>query len=370
MELTFRGIAEDAPGAAWFEVFQRGWPGWRSWYLARGGDRGPSIDEAARALRRYMPEIEGLWECLVSATNAGDEAARFLSFWRPPQYLVSCSQAVAVDSEGPSLVRNYDLDPKLNEATMLLTRWRGRAVIGMVDGMAGLADGMNDAGLAVSLSFGGRAVTGPGFGIPLIMRYVLEICSDVAEAIEALRAIPSHMSYNITLIDRNYEWATVFVAPDRPSIVMPTPWSVNHQLGNEWPRHCRKSNTLKRGAHLKSLYASHPPSGAELAAEFRRAPLFSSGYNQGFGTVYTAEYRPHALTAALSWSDGTVHQWQMKHFVPACLHVAYRSGGSMVLHAPAKVISAAPGRQNKITTRNLEWDRRSRSNPAANKGKA
>ena len=251
MELTFRGIAEDAPGAAWFEVFQRGWPGWRSWYLARGGDRGPSIDEAARALRRYMPEIEGLWECLVSATNAGDEAARFLSFWRPPQYLVSCSQAVAVDSEGPSLVRNYDLNPELNEATMLLTRWRGRAVIGMVDGMAGLADGMNDAGLAVSLSFGGRAVTGPGFGIPLIMRYVLEICSDVAEAIEALRAIPSHMSYNITLIDRNCEWATVFVAPDRPSIVMPTPWSVNHQLGNEWPRHCRKSNTLKRGAHLE-----------------------------------------------------------------------------------------------------------------------
>ena len=98
---------------------------------------------------------------------------------------------------------------------------------------------------------------------------------DVAEAIEALRAIPSHMSYNITLIDRNCEWATVFVAPDRPSIVMPTPWSVNHQLGNEWPRHCRKSNTLKRGAHLKSLYASHPPSGAELATEFSpRAAIF------------------------------------------------------------------------------------------------
>ncbi len=370
MELTFRGVAEEAPGAAWLEVFQRGWPGWRSWYLGRGGDRGPSIDEAARALRRYMPEFEGLWESLVSAANAGDEAARFLSFWRPPQYLVNCSQAVAVDSEGPFLVRNYDLHPELNEATMLLTRWRGRAVIGMVEGMAGLADGMNDAGLAVSLSFGGRTVTGPGFGIPLIMRYLLEICSDVAQAIEALRAIPSHMSYNITVIDRNCEWATVFVAPDRPSIVMPTPWAVNHQLGDEWPSHCRRSKTLKRAAHLDSLYTSHPPSGSEMSAEFRRAPLFSSGYSEGFGTVYTAEYRPHALTAALSWSDGTAHQWQMNHFVPACLTVAYHSGGSKVLHATAETLNEAPSRQNRITTRNLEGDRPSRSHSATKPGKA
>jgi hypothetical protein len=107
-----------------------------------------------------------------------------------------------------------------------------------------------------------------------------------------------------------------------------------------------------------------------MSAEFRRAPLFSSGYSEGFGTVYTAEYRPHALTAALSWSDGTAHQWQMNHFVPACLTVAYHSGGSKVLHATAETLNEAPRRQNRITTRNLEGDRPSRSHPAAKPGKA
>ena len=52
----------------------------------------------------------------------------------------------------------------------------------MSDCLWGLLDGMNDAGLAVSLTFGGRPVLGDGFGIPLVMRYVLETCEDVAEA--------------------------------------------------------------------------------------------------------------------------------------------------------------------------------------------
>ena len=43
----------------------------------------------------------------------------------------------------------------------------------MSDCLWGLLDGINDAGLAVSLAFGGRA-TREGFGIPLVVRYLLE----------------------------------------------------------------------------------------------------------------------------------------------------------------------------------------------------
>ena len=52
---------------------------------------------------------------------------------------------------------------------------------------------MNDAGLAVSLT----AVTGypgpPGFGIPLVVRYLLETATTTREAIAAVSRLPVHM---------------------------------------------------------------------------------------------------------------------------------------------------------------------------------
>ena len=50
----------------------------------------------------------------------------------------------------------------------------------MSDCLWGLLDGVNDAGLAVSLTFGGRRDVGDGFGIPIVVRYLLEVCSDVS----------------------------------------------------------------------------------------------------------------------------------------------------------------------------------------------
>ena len=76
------------------------------------------------------------------------------------------------------LVRNYDLDPNLNEGLILHSNWNARKVIATSEFLWGVADGMNDAGLALSLVFGGRKVLGDGFGIPLILRYALEVCSE------------------------------------------------------------------------------------------------------------------------------------------------------------------------------------------------
>ena len=50
----------------------------------------------------------------------------------------------------------------------------------MLDGGWGLLDGMNDAGLAGSLTFGGRFAQAPGVGIVIVLRYLLETCDTVA----------------------------------------------------------------------------------------------------------------------------------------------------------------------------------------------
>jgi len=304
VELTFRSVSECAPGPKWRGIFESGWPGWSTWLgSAAGGPLGGAERpiQAERALRRHMPEMARVWERLVETAGADERAAQFLTFWTPPRYLVHCAQAVLVDQDGPVLVRNYDLDPALNEGCLLDSAWLGRRVMGMVEGMAGLADGMNAAGLAVSLAFGGRPAIGRGFGIPLIVRYLLEVCSDVTDALEALRLLPCHMSYNLTLVDRQGRHATVLLAPDRPPIVTEVRLATNHQLGVEWPRHARMTRTIEREVSLARTLADPGTDRHALRDAFLSAPLHSLRYGEGFGTVYTAVYRPAEASMELAW---------------------------------------------------------------------
>ena len=55
----------------------------------------------------------------------------------------------------------------------------------------------------------------PGIGVPLILRYVLQTCETAAEAEAALRRIPTHMSYNVTVVDAERRYLTAYLAPDR-----------------------------------------------------------------------------------------------------------------------------------------------------------
>ena len=299
MDVTFRSLSEGKPGDAWKAVFDAGWPGWRSWLRTRQTPDAPSLTASEKALRRHMPEFAPIWERLVETAGADEEAARFLTFWSPPRYLGQCANAVSGGAE-PALVRNYDLDPRLNEATLLLSAWSGRKVMGMVEGLAGLADGINEDGLAVSLTYGGRRGVGEGFGIPMTVRYLLETCSDVAEAEKTLRRLPHHMSYNLTLLDHSGRHVTAMIAPDREIVVSDARAITNHQGRVEDERHAAFCNTVGRLAHLEAI----DPGGMErtaLVAEFQRTPVFNTQFEAGFGTVYTAAYVPARGEAALIW---------------------------------------------------------------------
>lgn len=87
--------------------------------------------------------------------DADPVAAKFLTGFQPPAYISACSQAVLVDKE-IQLVRNYDYHPELMEGTILLSAWNGKKVMATVDCLVGVVDGINEDGLAISLTFGGR----------------------------------------------------------------------------------------------------------------------------------------------------------------------------------------------------------------------
>lgn len=305
ISIHFQAIAEDQPGAQWKALFDRSWPGYRAWFLRSGAVGRPSFLECRRALRQHMPELVPVWERLVELAGGGDVEARFLSLWCPPPYIAGCSQAVWIDAQRedePVLLRNYDFAPALLEGNWLATRWTGQRVLAMGDCLWGALDGLNAAGLAVSLSFGGRTVVGTGFGIPLVLRYMLESAQTTAQAVAILQRIPVHMSYNVTLLDSNADWATVFVAPDRPVEVTRDRAVTNFQRKVEWPEHARATRSPERLEALRRQVEGST-SAQQAVAALLREPLYQTAWMRGYGTLYTAIYRPLSGLAALRWPD-------------------------------------------------------------------
>jgi predicted choloylglycine hydrolase len=287
-------------------LFERGWPAFRNWFLSEGDEARPSYLSGLRAMRRYMPELVGTYERLCELAGGSDWAARFLSLYRPPPYLMACSQAVWPGDE-PMLVRNYDYNPLAVDGLLLNTRWNGRQVIAMSDCLWGVVDGMNDAGLALSLTFGGRRVSGEGFAVPLVLRYILEFCERTAEAAEVLRSVPVHMAYNVTLVDREGHHLTAYLSPDRPPLITSAAVATNHQERVEWHEHARATATVERERYLLRRLTLHDEPAPRFVAAVLKPPLYSTAFERGFGTLYTAVYRPRRGTLELHWPGG---RWQ------------------------------------------------------------
>ncbi|HZT55219.1 MAG TPA: C45 family peptidase [Burkholderiaceae bacterium] len=328
IQVTFATLLEERPGAAWQAVFERLWPGYRAWFLRSGTVDRPSYLQCRRALREHMPELVPTWERLVELAGGGDLEARFLSLWCPPRYITGCSQAVWLDPAGaaePALLRNYDFAPALLEGNWLATNWLGPRVVAMGDCLWGALDGINEAGLAASLSFGGRTVSGAGFGIPLVLRYLLEVAQNTAEAIALLQRVPVSMSYTVTLLDARAEWATVFVAPDRAVEVTRHRAVTNFQHRVEWPEHARATRAQERLACLQQQMDAAAPLPAAIDA-LLQPPLFQSAWLRGYGTLYSAVYRPRSGGVELLW-PGERWAQSVDDFEEGRREIVYAPGG-------------------------------------------
>ena len=301
MEVLWRAVSEAEPGGKWASLFSEYWSSYRKWWLRDDVQRRPTYLESRRALRAHMPELEALYDQLCECAGGGDQAARFLSFYCPPAYLTSCSQAIWPGEE-PVLVRNYDYSPHASDGLILHTRWQGRMVMGISDGLFGLVDGVNDAGLAVSLTFGGRQIVGTGFGVPLIIRYVLQTCETSEQAGKVLARVPTHMSYNVTVLDAGRRYLTAMMAPDRrPAVITHAAVATNHQDGVEWAEHARFTATVERERFLLQRLMLHADPEKKFIETFLKPPLYSTAFSAGYGTLYTAVYRPRKREMVMRW---------------------------------------------------------------------
>ena len=323
MNITFRGVRELEPGPVWKALFHRSWPAYEHWFLREGEAKRPGFMSCRMALERYVPELAATWEKLVELSGGGDREARLLSLYRPTPYMTGCSQAVWQRGDGPLLVRNYDYFPERLEGTILMSAWNGVRTIVQSDCLWGVLDGMNEHGLAVSLAFGGRRAVGDGFGIPLVLRAALEFCKTSREARDLLARVPTHMSYNVTVVDGAGCHFTAYLAPDRAPHFDDDRVATNHQREVEWERHATAVRTEERHRFLTERVADDGETADRFVRRFLEPPVFSQAYGKGFGTLYTAVYNPAEKTVEYRWRN---HVWRQSfdEFDEGAVTIRYR----------------------------------------------
>ncbi|MFB8757711.1 C45 family autoproteolytic acyltransferase/hydolase [Streptomyces nigra] len=285
---TFRALEiGDGSDGRWAAYAQPLWPLAEQW-LAEEGRTAKGADRARRLFGEHMPELVPVLDRLAAQLDRR-EAETFLTLAAIRPFFSGCTQIGA----GGTLLRNYDFDPDDCEGTIVSSHFL-RPVIGMQDAAWGLLDGMNDAGLAVSLTFGGRFVHGPGFAIPIVLRYLLETCRTVDEAVGRLRPMPIAIPQNVTLVDAE-QARTVYVGPDIPLTEAPDACAANHQ-------HLPVPDDQERFSRTQERLAAVRATGPDVAAMLK-SPLYQLAYDEGLGTVYTAHYRPAEGQVTYHWPD-------------------------------------------------------------------
>jgi predicted choloylglycine hydrolase len=158
--------------------------------------------------------------------------------------------------------------------------------------------------------------------MPLILRYILETCDTVPEAVKQLKRIPTHMAYNITVIDGTGDFSTLFLAPDRSPFVTRRRLATNHQGAVDWPAYATATGTLDRERML-SHHVSDPGAQPErFVQRFLEPPLYAEKFSKGWGTLYTAVYRPEQRLAEYLW-PGTRCTWSIDDFVESTVRISF-----------------------------------------------
>lgn len=203
------------------------------------------------------------------------------------------------------------------------TNWL-KPVMGMSDCTWGLLDGINADGLAASLTFGGRRITSQGFGIPLVVRYCLETCSTVTEAVEKLRDIPVHMAYNVTLMDAHLHYAMIYFVPGQKNQVHYLPVGTNHQEEITWPDYAAMTQTVERRNILEYAVTNPSESYSSIRQKFLAPPLYNRAYEKAFGTLYSAAYHPLEAAATYFWPGKELEQ-SIQHFSPGKMGITLKT---------------------------------------------
>jgi len=162
-------------------------------------------------------EIDGF--CEVLKVPADRVLYYALSYLKP-----GCSQMALLSSKTESghgvLARNYDFSEKMDDLTLCTTKITGRyAHISSSSVLFGRGDGLNECGLAVSMTSAGLPVSNmpgsirkpmlEGLNFWVVIRAVLENCANVEEALGYTKEMPIAFNMNLMVLDKSDHGALI-----------------------------------------------------------------------------------------------------------------------------------------------------------------
>ena len=92
--------------------------------------------------------------------------------------------------------------------------------------------------------------------------------------------------------------------------------ATNHQEQVDWPEHALATRSVERHAALCE---------ATNAGAFLEPPLYATEFARGFGTLYTAVYRPSSRSVSYRWPEESWHQ-SLASFTPGTRTVRLSEG--------------------------------------------
>jgi hypothetical protein len=79
--------------------------------------------------------------------------------------------------------------------------------------------------------------------------------------------------------------------------------ATNHQERVEWKSHARFTATVERERFLLRRLTLHKEPQEEFIHAFLQPPLYSIAFDEGFGTLFTAVYRPRLGEMEYRWPN-------------------------------------------------------------------
>ncbi|MEK5444100.1 C45 family peptidase [Fredinandcohnia sp. FSL W7-1320] len=253
------------------------------------------IDETKQVFERLAPfiwnEFLGLQDALKwSLDKVLMEFGGYRLNIRPS----GCSILVGEDY----MIRNYDYHPKTYDGRLVTFQPTdgGYATLGLTQKITGRSDGINENGLTMGYTFMNRKRPGNGFVCYMIGRLILELCSNVEEAVQLLQEIPHRGSFSYVLFDSTCEMPFIVETSPRRVEVRRGYTCTNHFkiLTEENRRVLDDSNkrlqAIEEKNHLNGLEAFRLLNDTDKG-------VFSKLYGSWAGTIHTSAYFPKKLEA-------------------------------------------------------------------------
>jgi predicted choloylglycine hydrolase len=200
--------------------------------LRRHGFKLPPQDpKAVEFGRRSEPEVRRVFPQIIDefqgfADACGAEYESLLGFMLvigTRSSAPKCSAFGVSSDSGVVFGRNYDFfyEYKKYTESYLTVPADGFASVGQSDVFIGREDGVNEKGLAIAIAAVGPKTVKPGINFPIAVRYILDQCSDVKDALKTLSRFRFSTTNNYLLADRLGALAVLEASPERKAVRHP-----------------------------------------------------------------------------------------------------------------------------------------------------